>query len=347
MKNLKRILAFILAVGILASNGGVEYRLMASNNKKIHHIPKSLEYDDLSQTDKKSVKSAVEKSKANGKEAGKIINEITDKKIREIGIKEVLDSYYSEDVIDKSAIKNFSNTLKEDIGQEIEEYTKARKERDNQRNLDYIAGEEIVIFDKDTTKEEIDEVVKNVSDSYEIIIDNEFTIDESLCERKKERLRALENYKGNIVVKVNLDLDQTVEKAENEFEEYACVEDAGKNEIQEQEDIQEELNDTYVDYQWYLEQCNFEAAWNSQATAGVNDIWIAVLDSGCKMSHKDLSGGLLTKYSVDVTKTDANGNYKKLVDLSKQYDSSHGTNCTGIIAAKVNNSMGIAGAARG
>lgn len=83
------------------------------------------------------------------------------------------------------------------------------------------------------------------------------------------------------------------------------------------------------------------------STAGCYDIWIAVLDTGCRISHNDLAGGIVNKYAVDVTQKDGSGNYVKLENLNKPYDSDHGTLCAGIVAAKPKNATGIAGAARG
>lgn len=372
MKNTKRIVGLVLAGVLLFSNSGTNYQLMASevdntnietsvnekeNNKKlavkeekklkVSNIKERKEFKHLSNKNKEKVNQAIAVAKVNGRKAGKLINEMENSEVRQVGIKEVLDTYYSAETVDTVAISEFSDSLEEDIKQEIFDYTEAREERDNQENCDYVVGEELVVFDKNTTKEEINKVVSYISDSYEIILDNDFVMDESLSERKKERLKALETYKGNIVVKVNLDLDQTVEGAKEEFEEYECVTLAEKNELMEVDTIQDKLNDTYASLQWYLTRAKFGIAWDSQSTAGCDDMWIAVLDTGCKMNHKDLTGNLVINKSVDVTKKDNNGNYVKLTELSKQYDSAHGTNCAGVITAQANNSIGIAGAAKG
>ena len=66
-------------------------------------------------------------------------------------------------------VEEFNDTLNIDIEERTEEYKTAREERDNDENLDYVTGEELVIFDKNTSKEEIDAIVNNISDSYVIM----------------------------------------------------------------------------------------------------------------------------------------------------------------------------------
>lgn len=69
-----------------------------------------------------------------------------------------------------------------DINKQLEAYENAWNERNNSDEVDYIVGEELFIFDKDTTKEEMDSVLNTVSEDYEIIVDNNFEIDETLSE---------------------------------------------------------------------------------------------------------------------------------------------------------------------
>lgn len=306
------------------------------------------EIKDLSRKEQSVVNKAVEKATQSGETAGKILNKLDEESDAiDVGVKEVLDTYFSEKVVDEEKVEEFDATLNIDIKDKIEAYKVAREERDNDKNLGYVTGEELVIFDKDTSKGEIDAIVSGISDSYEIIFDNDFEIDETLSERKKERLRALENYETDIVVKVNLDLDQTVESAAKEFEQFECVIEAEENIKCEAAGLTGEVNDTYSGKQYYLDTCNFKDAWDCADTTGCYDIWIAVVDTGCNIKHPDLKGSIVSKYAVDITQKDKNGNYVRLSDLERPYDNNHGTVVTGIIAANANNSKGIAGAAKG
>jgi subtilisin family serine protease len=90
-------------------------------------------------------------------------------------------------------------------------------------------------------------------------------------------------------------------------------------------------NDPLRSQQWALDRVSFEAAW--KVTRGRN-VTVAVVDSGVEASHEDLRGSVL--HGIDYVtpggdgRTDPNG---------------HGTHVAGIIAAHVNNGLGIAGAA--
>lgn len=108
---------------------------------------------------------------------------------------------------------------------------------ETKQSLSYVEDELIVIFDKNTSKQEIKTVCEHVADSYEIILDNNFVMDESLSEERKERLKALEKYKGNIVVVVNLDSDKNLNSAMKEFKAYECVVEVDVNEILSTSDI--------------------------------------------------------------------------------------------------------------
>lgn len=314
----------------------------------IDEVSKKPKLEDLSEYKKDAIDYAAFIAEESGKEAAETLNQFDeDNDVVELGVKEVLDTYYSAETLDEEAVSEFSANLDTDIEENIEKYEDARQERENEDNLDYITDEGIVVFDKETSKEDIDQVVNYVSDSYEIIIDNNYEIDTSLSERKQKRLKALENYKGNIVVRVNLDLDQTAAEAIEEYEVFDCVIEAQENLKCKSNALSTKLNDANAKELWYLDRCKFQAAWDTVSTAGCDDIWIGVVDSGCRITHQDFSGGIVSKYAVDITKKDSNGRYKKLEDMKKPFDSEHGTFAAGVIAAKANNCIGIAGAGRG
>lgn len=224
----------------------------------VENIEEVPEKEDLQEEEKEIVDEAVSVAEESGETAGEVLNGLEeDSEAVDIGVKEVLDTYYGAESVDEEAVEEFSETLEKDIEEDIVNYEEARAERDNEENLDFAAGEEIIIFDKDTPKEDIDTLATHLSDSYEILLDNDFELDTSLSERKQERLKALEDYKGDIVVKVNLDLDQTVAGAEAEFEEYDCVVGAEANVKYEENGLTSQLNDTYAGLQWYLDRCKF------------------------------------------------------------------------------------------
>lgn len=72
-------------------------------------------------------------------------------------------------------------------------------------------------------------------------------------------------------------------------------------------------------------------------TTGSSSIKVAVIDEGVQLTHPDLSANLLAGF--DATGLGSNG--------GPASSDAHGTNCSGIIAAVGNNSLGVAGIAYG
>ncbi len=89
-------------------------------------------------------------------------------------------------------------------------------------------------------------------------------------------------------------------------------------------------NDTYRSRQWALTRMGAETAWKTSTGRGVV---VAVIDTGVKAVHVDLTGRVLAGrdfVAPGTSASDANG---------------HGTHVAGIIAAIANNRRGIAGLA--
>lgn len=89
-------------------------------------------------------------------------------------------------------------------------------------------------------------------------------------------------------------------------------------------------NDTlYGKYQWNLPVIRTESGW--QLSKGSADVIVAVVDTGVDLSHSDLTSRLIPGFNaIDDAKPAAD-------------DVGHGTHVAGIIAASVNNNLGIAG----
>lgn len=116
--------------------------------------------------------------------------------------------------------------------------------------------------------------------------------------------------------------------------------------------------------QWYLRPptatfvsaVNAEAAWD--ITTGSPNVIVAVLDTGTRLDHPDLSGKLVAGYDfiaadspgVFTTANDGDGrdaDPSDPGDWDASFDSSwHGTQTAGLIGATTNNGVGIAGAGR-
>ena len=91
-------------------------------------------------------------------------------------------------------------------------------------------------------------------------------------------------------------------------------------------------NDPYWSYQWGPQKIEVDWAWNT--TTGNRSILVAVIDTGIDYTHPDLAD----KY-VALGYDWING------DSDPLDDNGHGTHCAGIIAAVINNALGIAGIA--
>lgn len=323
------------------------------NNQKEIKIEKQenqKEFTDLTMQMQSQINDIVGEAEQSGKNAAIQINHLNgDVEERNIAIREVFDFYYSADILDETSVNEFTTNLNENVDELNDNYAEARKERGNEENLNYIPGKEVIILKSNTSKQDIDKLIKNVADSYEVIWDNTYKVDSDLDSAAKERLKKLENDNSDIVLKVKLNLDQTVERAQQEFLQYECVETCVANEKAKGQMITNgDAYDFFSDDLWYLNRCNFTTAWKVANGKEKEDIVIAVLDSGCMLSHIEFEDRLvLNDYAVDVTSVDERGNYRKLADIGKQYDDYHGTFCTGIITARYNNGHGISGAACG
>jgi subtilisin family serine protease len=94
----------------------------------------------------------------------------------------------------------------------------------------------------------------------------------------------------------------------------------------------EKLGDFYpYDAQWHLVNVSAKEGWDLMPSGRVGDV--AVLDLGCETNHEDLIGATNLNWNCV---TDTN-NVEPSVD-----DEKHGTPCTGIIAARTNNNVGVA-----
>ncbi|MGQ9640509.1 MAG: S8 family serine peptidase [Candidatus Bathycorpusculaceae bacterium] len=92
-------------------------------------------------------------------------------------------------------------------------------------------------------------------------------------------------------------------------------------------------NDQYWNLQWGTRKIRADWAWNT--TVGDNSILVAVIDTGVDYNHPDL----VANY-VPLGRDWVNN------DTNPMDDNGHGTHCAGIIAATLNNALGVAGLAQ-
>ena len=111
-------------------------------------------------------------------------------------------------------------------------------------------------------------------------------------------------------------------------------------------------NSNYAAYQWYLSKINVEDAWNVYTT-GSSNLKIGVIDTGCYIAHEDfdsnrfpsIMNGLSFAYDVYSSRNApfSPETFSPYSGIPQYMYGHHGTMVTGIIAAKRNNSKGIAG----
>jgi len=92
-------------------------------------------------------------------------------------------------------------------------------------------------------------------------------------------------------------------------------------------------NDPYWSMQWGPQKIEADLAWNT--TVGDSSVLVAVVDTGIYYTHPDLAANYV-----------ALGYDWVNMDTNPMDDHGHGTHCAGIIAAVLNNSIGIAGLAQ-
>jgi len=92
-------------------------------------------------------------------------------------------------------------------------------------------------------------------------------------------------------------------------------------------------NDPYWNVQWGLQKIQADWAWNT--TVGSSDVLVAVVDTGIDYTHPDLDANYVP-LGYDWVNN----------DTDPMDDHGHGTHCAGIIAAELNNNVGVAGLAQ-
>lgn len=100
-------------------------------------------------------------------------------------------------------------------------------------------------------------------------------------------------------------------------------------------------NDTYISNQWHINRINLNKAWD--ITTGNSNVKVAVIDSGVDAGHSDLGYGNDSYSHVSTTL-----GYDYTGPCSYQTPSFyHGTFVAGVLGAKTNNSVGVAGVSGG
>lgn len=93
------------------------------------------------------------------------------------------------------------------------------------------------------------------------------------------------------------------------------------------------------DWNWHLDNIRAEEAWDM--STGSSSIKIAIVDNAVYTSHIDLQNKFILE--KDLSDNDNNANPPGGGTAYDKYVWSHGTHCSGLVAAETNNNTGVAG----
>ncbi|MCI8337751.1 MAG: S8 family serine peptidase [Lachnospiraceae bacterium] len=304
-----------------------------------------------------------------GAEAGEKLLQIDSDEQYVEAVSEVLEKYYQQSVI-TSQLDKFTDMVKPCAEGVVKDYREAYEERMESDSLSYDPEKVILQFRNDISDSSIQEAMEVISDGGELV--SEAEIDSDLPAYKRDRIMKAKESRTNYKLAIaDLSLAQSTDRAIEAYKKLDGVQSVERDQIMEfpsddgmeaksvipnkkmlvKSAISDERmsarsaisNDPRVSEQWNLIQTNTAGAWNllNSYTKPHYQIWAAVIDTGVDMNHEDLQGQLLENYSVDIAKE----GHPLLTSVTPQYTSEHGTHVAGIIAAKANNSIGVAGVA--
>jgi subtilisin family serine protease len=180
-------------------------------------------------------------------------------------------------------------------------------------------------FTKVSSVNTLDESLEAIPTGLAICIANDFIAGETFFQTNKVVIKDRYKVSKTFVVEINV----------SNFEDFKkWVLQSGYFVSVEQDNIfkAEKLGDFYpYDAQWFLPNISAKEGWALMPSGVVGDV--AVLDLGCETNHEDLIGATNMNWNCV---TDTN-NVEPAVD-----DEKHGTPCTGIIAARTDNNVGVA-----
>ena len=185
----------------------------------------------------------------------------------------------------------------------------------------------------------------------------EDAIAQCALEQEDELVGSLGETEDTEIALIDIGEDCDVEEVAKQYEADPRIEYAEPNYIIEASEETEEPAGEDVSAQWYLDHVKAEGAWNALADCDGTKVRVAVLDTGVRLDHEDLSGVINTELSKELVKTAEEDAYiYSMIPLrgdgflngtERQNDTTHGTHVAGIIAAQSGNGKGIQGVASG
>lgn len=206
----------------------------------------------------------------------------------------------------------------------------------------------IAVSEKDGSENSIESGAAAWTADEEIFVELQDNADEARAASQLEKIKGVgqvETHEGYVTATLErgFDAEAVADKAEETIDGALS---AGEDVVLDSTGTVTSVNDTYVEKQYYLQEWDSfytldesgigaERAWKALAAAQLEDVSVAVIDTGVDVSHPDLSGRLDLEHAYNVE-----DNSKDVADKD-----GHGTAAAGVIAAEANNNKGIAGVA--
>lgn len=233
----------------------------------------------------------------------------------------------SSEGTDVDETKDTEKKVLEDIEQEAEEL----------ENI--VDGEIVVVYDNAGMSEKKSEKIQEEAEN--ALSDIDIEVDEEILPAGKEQ--------GTVVtaqIPEEMSIGDAVEQAMSDqrvsYAQPNFTYEVMENETEENDLTEMEVNDRYVQSgdTYYLNNTKVVSAWEKSNYADSGDVTVAVLDTGCRLSHEDLRENILQDLAYDAyyNRTLTTGNTPNSGDPH-----GHGTHVSGLVSAKANNGIGIVG----
>lgn len=314
-KKIKKPISLILAAAMTISMCSVNNGKNVEAKTEQHTVFDEIEKTNIS---KDKLDTIAEAALEDGEKAAKQVNHYDDEADYEAALNSALTSYYETE--DFEELKAFESTVDNRSSEIVEGYKDAAEERAKGDDNGFEAGTVIAVFDKESTREEINAV----------------------CEAENGELQSIyQNFEGDYVTTISISLGQTVDMAADAYNTYSIVDAADGNDYL---DIEESAfgstNDAGLGNQYYLNNIHVKEAWDYVSSHEHNKVLVGVIDTGAQVDHPELKN-ILSPKSADIT----GDSPVLLTDCDTPAKNQHGTAVAGIIAAEANNGIQMAGVA--
>lgn len=311
----KKLIATTLSVAMLFSvttpaSVSATGEVVVKNNK-----PVASEKSEAILTVNESAVSRIEKSASQPSKAGTLINDIKDTATYEEALRTVLDDYYTNGNSNKA---EQLDKIVDSRGDEIfENYINADEERKTEpKELGYIPGEVLAVTKAGISDEEIPDIINDERISITSVLP--YTEDRKL-------------------IKIEISLEDTVDNAIAKLESNENIEFIEKDQVYTNDYvIGDYIDDAKNEELYHLNLVKSVEAWQLLAKNDHEKVKVAVIDTGADIQHEDLKNVINKDLSVRIT---ADG----IICPLRADNGIHGTHVSGIIAAEVNNEVGVAG----